>query len=63
MIVNKLHKEAAKLSKTGGVRFVVYVFDEGGDVYTAEQARMYAPLIQIEAAYLDGVQVSTPITA
>jgi hypothetical protein len=53
------HKEAAKASKDGAARYVVYVFDEGTDVYTAEQARIYAPLIFIEATYLGGVQIAS----
>ena len=55
----RAHKQAAKASKTEGQQFVVYVFDQGYDVYSADQARMYAPLILIEAAYVGGVKVST----
>ena len=51
-------KQAAKESKDGSTRFVVWVHDEGRDVYTAEQARIYAPLIHIEGAYLNGQQVA-----
>lgn len=50
-------KQAMRQSK-GGQAFVVWVHDEGRDVYTAEQIGIYAPLVQIEAAYLNGVQVS-----
>lgn len=57
------HKQAAKLSKTNGAQFVVYVFDQGQDVYDAEQCRRYAPLISVEAAYLAGVKISTPVAA
>jgi len=53
------HKEASKVSKTEGARYVVYVFDEGQAVYTGEQVRIYAPLILIEALYVDGVCVAT----
>ena len=52
------HKQAAKLSKAGGAQFVVYVFDQGQDVYDAEQCRRYAPLIVVEAAYVAGVKVA-----
>lgn len=52
------HKQAAKLSKTEGAQFVVYVFDQGQDVFNAEQCRRYGPLVQVEAAYVAGVQVS-----
>ena len=53
------HKEAAKVSKTEGPRYVVYVFDDGQAVYNGQQVRMYAPLILIEALYVDGVCVAT----
>lgn len=52
------HKQAAKASKTEGAQFVVYVFDQGQDVYDAEQCRRYAPLIAVEACYVAGVQVA-----
>lgn len=51
-------KQAARESKTQGARYVVYVPDQGRDVYDAEQARRYAPLIFIEAVYVGGVQVA-----
>ena len=53
------HKQAAKSSKTEGAQFVVYVFDEGQNVYNAEQCRMYAPLVMVEACYVAGVQVAS----
>ncbi len=53
------HKEAAKVSKTEGPRYVVYVFDEGQAVYTGQQVRIYASLIMIEALYVDGACVAT----
>lgn len=59
MNTKQAHKQAAKDSKDGAARYVVYVFDEGTDVYDAEQARMYAPLINIEATYLNGVQIAS----
>ena len=57
------NKMAAKLSKTDGQQFVVWVFDQGRDVYNADQTRMYAPLIQIEAAFVGGLQVSVEVAA
>ena len=51
-------KQAAKQSKTDGTQFVVWVFDEGRDIYNAEQARRYAPLNQIDASYVGGVEVA-----
>lgn len=58
-------KEASKLSKDGSIRFVVWVFDQGREIFDAEQARIYQKFIQIEAAYLGGVQISheTAVTA
>ena len=53
------HKQAAKSSKTAGAQFVVYVFDEGQNVYNAEQCRMYASLVMVEACYVAGVQVAS----
>jgi hypothetical protein len=38
---------------------VVYVYDQGQDVYTDEQVRIYAPLILIEALYVNGVCAAT----
>ena len=57
------HKQAAKASKTEGAQFVVHVFDQGYDVYDAEQCRRYAPLILVEASYVAGVQVATQVAA
>lgn len=52
------NKQAARQSKTQGARYVVYVPDQGRDIYSAEQARRYVSLIFIEAVYLDGVKVA-----
>lgn len=57
------NKQAAKASKTAGAQYVVWVFDEGRDVYSAEQARRYAPLIQIEAVYVGGVKMAQEVAA
>ena len=57
------HKQAASDSKTKGAQYVVWVFDQGRDVYTSEQARIYAPLISVEAVYVGGVQVAQTIAA
>jgi hypothetical protein len=59
MNTKQAHTQAAATSKTQGARYVVYVFDQGQDVYTGEQVRIYAPLILIEALYVDGVCVAT----
>jgi hypothetical protein len=54
----RTHKQAAKASKTEGARYVVYVFDQGYEVWNREQCRMYAPLVIVEALYVDGVKVA-----
>lgn len=59
----RAHKQAAKASKTDGVHFVVYVFDQGYDVFNAAQAKTYGPLIIIEATYVGGIQVSQQVAA
>jgi hypothetical protein len=51
-------KDASKQSKDGSVRFIVWVFDQDREIFDAEQARIYAKFIQIEAAYLAGVQIA-----
>jgi hypothetical protein len=51
-------KEAAKKSKDGSVRFVVWVFDQGREIFDAEQVSIYAKFIQIEETYLGGVQIA-----
>lgn len=56
-------KQAAKASKTQGPQFVVWVFDQGREVFNGEQARRYAPLIQIEAGYVGGVEVAQEVAA
>lgn len=63
MTEKQAHKQAAKDSKTLGARYVVWVFDQGRDIFDAEQARRYAPLIHIEAAYVGGVQVAQEVAA
>ena len=37
-------KQAAQESKTLGARYVVWVFDQGRDVYTREQVKTYPPV-------------------
>lgn len=54
----RAHKQAAKQSKTQGAHYVVYVNDEGTQCMNAEQMRVYAPLIHLEATYINGVKVS-----
>ena len=65
MTSQQAHKQAAKASKNfaDGVHFVVYVFDQGYDVFTAAQAKTYGPLIIIEATYVGGIQVSQQVAA
>jgi len=55
---DQANKRAAQQSKTDGPHYVVWVFDQGREVFNAEQARRYAPLIQVDAAYVDGIEVA-----
>lgn len=58
MSQQQAERQAAKLSKTEGPRYVVWVFDQGREIFDREQARRYAPFIQIEALFVDGVKVA-----
>ncbi len=61
MTEQQAHKQAAKLSKAEGAQFVVYVFDEGQDVYSANQALLYQQLVILEACYINGVRMTSPL--
>lgn len=63
MTSQQAHKQAARESKTQGARFVVYVPDEGQDVYSAEQCRLWQSLIFVEATYVAGVQLASTAVA
>ena len=54
----RAHKQAAKESKTGQVRFVVYVCDEGYQVVDADQQKTWGALTFLEATYISGVMVA-----
>lgn len=54
-------KQAARQSKTQGAQYVVWVFDQGREIFDAEQARRYGPLIQIEAVFVGGVEVAQEV--
>lgn len=62
MEARQAEKQAAKLSKSEGQQYVVWVFDQGRAVFNAKQARRYAPLIQIEATFVGGVKVAADAT-
>ena len=49
---------AAKQSKTLGARYVVWVFDQGRDVYSREQVKTYSQFLSIESLFVDGVKVA-----
>lgn len=63
MNAKQAEKQAAKLSKTEGAHYVVWVFDQGREVFNREQARRYAPLVHIEATYVGGVKVAQEVAA
>jgi len=52
-------KRAARESKAQGTRYVVWVPDQGRDVYGPEQMKRYEALVFVEAVFLGGVQIST----
>lgn len=52
------HKAAAEASKAGNAMFVVYVPDEGEQVYTAEQMKIWQAFVMLEASYVCGKRVS-----
>ena len=53
------HIAAASQSMTGGSAFVVYVPDQGYEVFNREQATMYSPLVFIEATYVNGKMIAS----
>lgn len=55
----RAHKQAAKESKTGDVRFVVYVCDEGYQVMNADQQKTWGAFTFLESTYISGVQVAS----
>jgi hypothetical protein len=63
MTEQQAQRQAAKASKTEGPQFVVWVFDQGRDIFGAEQMRRYAPFVQVEAVFLGGVQVAAEAVA
>lgn len=56
--MNANHKAAAKASQAGQPMFVVYVPDEGEQVYSSEQAKIWQGFVMIEAAYLNGQRIA-----
>jgi hypothetical protein len=50
--------QAAKESKTLGARYVVWVFDQGREVYSREQVKTYGEFLSIESLFVDGVKVA-----
>lgn len=55
----RAHKKAANESKTGEVRFVVYVFDEGYQVVNSAQQKTWGAFTFLEATYISGVKVDS----
>ena len=59
----RLHKQAAKQSKYGATMYVVYVPDQGADVYDAEQMAIYKSLVFVDAVYVGGIKVADQVAA
>lgn len=58
MKIEQAKKQAAKDSKDGSARFIVWVFDQGREIFDAEQMRIYQKFVQIEATFLGGVMIA-----
>ena len=48
---------AAGASKTAGIRYVVYVPDQGRAVFNAAQMKTWGPFVHVEAVFVAGVRV------
>jgi hypothetical protein len=58
MNTKQADKQASIESKTLGARYVVWVFDEGRDVYSREQVKTYGAFLTIEALFINGAKVA-----
>ena len=58
MQTKQAQAQAAKDSKTGGARYVVWVFDQGREVYNREQVKRYSAFLQVESLFIDGVKIA-----
>lgn len=56
--MNANHKAAAEASKTGKSMFVVYVPDEGEQVFDTQQMIIWSRFVVLEAAYLNGQRIA-----
>ncbi|MDB5956749.1 hypothetical protein [Ramlibacter sp.] len=54
-------KQAAKASKTQRPQFVVWVPDQGREIFNREQMNIWGKLVFVEAAFVSGVQVSAEV--
>jgi len=52
------YKQAAKQSKDGKARYVVYVYDQGREVWNGEQVSIYRKMVCIENVLLNGVEIA-----
>lgn len=63
MTEQQARKQAAKASNFEGPQYVVWVFDQGRDVFNADQMRRYAPLVHVEHVYIGGVDIPQEVVA
>lgn len=56
--LNAARKQAAIASSDGSSRYVVWVQDQGRDVYTAKQLAFWQDFAFIEAIYVGGCEVA-----
>lgn len=58
MTLSEARETAIKDSKIGAVRFVVFVPDQGQDVFNKAQIATYAGLVVIEETYFNGYLIA-----
>ena len=56
-------KQAAKASKTEGTQYVVWVFDQGREVFNGTQLKTYEAFCSVEAVFVAGVEVANQVAA
>lgn len=56
-------KQACRKSHTEGPQYVVWVFDQGRDIFNADQMRTYAPLVHVEHVCIGGVDIPQEVVA
>lgn len=63
MTEQQAKKQAARKSNTEGPQYVVWVFDQGRDIFDADQMRRHAPLVHVEHVFIGGVDIPQEVVA